>query len=107
MTTSGSIALWIQPRSRRNEVVGLRDDAVVIRLTAPPVEGAANEALRRFVAERLGVASSRVALVRGQSSRRKWIAVEGFSAVEVRCALLGVRDPDGESWSDDSQADSS
>ena len=90
MTASESIALWIQPRSRRNEVVGLRDDAVVIRLTAQPVEGAANEALQRFIAERLGVAASRVALVRGQSSRRKWIAVEGFSVDEVRCALLGL-----------------
>jgi uncharacterized protein (TIGR00251 family) len=90
MTVSEIIALRIQPRSRRNEVVGLRDDAVVIRLTAPPVEGAANEALRRFVAERLGVAPSRVTLVRGQSSRRKWIAVDGFSVDEVRCALLGL-----------------
>lgn len=93
MTASESIALWILPRSRRNEVVGLRDDAVVIRLTAPPVEGAANESLRRFVSERLGVAPSRVALVRGQSSRRKWIAVEGFSVDEVRCALLGLSGP--------------
>ncbi len=93
MTASESIALWIQPRSRRNEVVGVRNDAVVIRLTAPPVAGAANEALRRFVAERLGVAPSRVALVRGQSSRRKWIAVEGFSADEVRSTLLGVSAP--------------
>ncbi|MCP9841668.1 DUF167 domain-containing protein [Synechococcus sp. J7-Johnson] len=90
MKASASIALWIQPRSRRNEVVGMRDDAVVIRLTAPPVDGAANEALRSFVAERLGIAPSRVALVRGQSSRRKWIAVEGLSVDRVRCALLGV-----------------
>ncbi|MCP9801873.1 DUF167 domain-containing protein [Synechococcus sp. RedBA-s] len=93
MTTRESIALWIHPSSRRNEVVGLRDDAVVIRLTAPPVEGAANESFRRFVAERLCVAPSRVTLVRGQSSRRKWIAVEGFSVDEVRCALLELSAP--------------
>jgi uncharacterized protein (TIGR00251 family) len=93
MTTSESIAPWIQPNSRRNEVVELRDDAVVIRLTAPPVGGAANKALRQFVVERLGIAPSRVALVCGQSRRRKWIAVEGFSADQVRCALLGLSDP--------------
>jgi uncharacterized protein YggU (UPF0235/DUF167 family) len=61
---------------------------VAIRLAAPPVGGAANKALCRFVADRLEVAASHVRLVRGQASRRKWIAVEGFSAEEVRRALL-------------------
>lgn len=93
MTTSESIALRIQPRSLRTEVVGLRDDAVVIRLTARPVEGPPNEAMRRFASERLGVALSRVVLVRGQSSWGKWMAVEEFSDDVLRCALLGMSAP--------------
>jgi uncharacterized protein (TIGR00251 family) len=100
MVADDKLALWIQPRSHCDEVVGLREEAVVIRLTAPPVEGAANEALRRFVARRLGVATSRVSVVRGQRSRSKWIAVEGFNAEKLRIALLEGEGSgrDGRGW---------
>ena len=79
--------VWIQPRGRRDDVIGLRKDAVAIRLTAPPVDGAANKALCRFIADRMGVAASRVRIVRGQTSRSKEIAVEGFSPEAVRRVL--------------------
>lgn len=83
-----SVALWIQPRASRDAVVGERDGAIAIRLQAPPVEGAANEALVRFVAARLGVPPRDVQLVRGHTGRRKWVTVAGLAAAVVRQRLL-------------------
>ena len=54
MTTPARLLVWVQPRASRTEVAGMRGDAVKIRLAAPPVDGAANEELIRFVAEMLG-----------------------------------------------------
>jgi uncharacterized protein (TIGR00251 family) len=87
------VAIWLQPRGSRDQVVGLRQGATVgeaaiaIKLQAPPVEGAANAALLRFVAKRLGVPASAVQLLRGHTSRHKQIAVEGWTASAVREAL--------------------
>lgn len=83
-----TIGLWVQPRSSLTRLAGEREGLIVIRLAAPPVEGAANAALVRFLAERLGVALGRVQLVRGHGGRRKWIRVEGITAAEVRRRLL-------------------
>ena len=82
-----TIAVRLQPRAKRNEVVGLRGDAIVIRVTAPPVDGKANEALIRLVAKRAGVAPSRVEIVRGHSAREKVIRVEGVADEALRGAL--------------------
>ena len=78
----------LQPRARRTEVVGERAGAIVIRVTAPPVDGKANAALCAFVAERAGVPQSQVSVVRGQTSRDKLVRVEGAEAAAVRAALL-------------------
>jgi uncharacterized protein len=59
-----------------------------VRVTAPPVEGRANDALRRLVARRAGVAPSRVTLVRGEKSREKTLAVEGIDAATLRERML-------------------
>jgi uncharacterized protein (TIGR00251 family) len=85
------IAIRLQPRARRNEVVGERAGAVVIRLTAPPVDGKANAALCAFVARAAGVPPSRVSVVRGQTSRDKVVRVEGVPESFLRSALLGQR----------------
>jgi uncharacterized protein len=88
-TASGvRIRLRVQPRATRTEVVGVHGDALRVRLTAPPVDGAANEALVRFLAERLGVARSMVRLVAGETARTKVVSVEGLSAPEARARLL-------------------
>ncbi len=84
-----AVAIRLQPRSSRDQVLGERDGAIAIKLQAPPVDGEANAALLRFVARRLGVPPRDVTLVRGATSRSKWIAVQGRSAAEVRAALLG------------------
>jgi hypothetical protein len=79
----------LQPRGRRDEVVGEREGAIVIRVTAPPVDGKANEALCRFVAKAVGVAPSRVSVVRGHASRDKVVRVEGIDVAALHSALMG------------------
>ena len=85
------ISIRLQPRARRDEVVGERAGAVVIRVTAPPVDGKANAALCAFVARAAGVPPSRVSVVRGQTSRDKIVRVEDVSESFLRAALLGQR----------------
>ena len=75
------------PRARKTEVAGLRDQAILIRLAAPPIEGAANEALVKFVAEWLAVPRRAVHVVSGERSRRKRLSVDGVSAELVRARL--------------------
>jgi uncharacterized protein (TIGR00251 family) len=91
MTRPGDtdLAIRVQPRSSRDQVLGEREGVIAIKLKAPPVDGEANAALLRFVAQRLGLPPRSVSLVRGAQSRHKWIRVEGRSAAEVRAALLG------------------
>ena len=69
-------------------MVGERAGAIVIRVTAPPVDGKANAALCAFVARAAGVPPSRVRVVRGATSRDKVVRVEGADADAVRAALL-------------------
>jgi uncharacterized protein len=81
------LSVRLQPRARRDEVVGERGDAVVIRVTAPPVDGKANDALCRLVAKAAGVPPSRVSVVRGRSARDKVVRVEGVEIDALRAAL--------------------
>lgn len=81
--TGVRLRLRVQPRASREEVVGVSGDAIRVRLTAPPVEGAANEALVRFLALRLEVPRSAVELVSGLTGRTKLVAVAGLSAEET------------------------
>ena len=74
------LVLHIQPGARHSEVAGLHGDALKIRLAAPPIEGRANEALLRFIADSFGVPLRNVELKQGAQSRRKMVRV---SASEV------------------------
>lgn len=82
------LQLHIQPRASKTEIVGVHGDALKIRLAAPPVDGAANEALIRFLAETLAVPRAAVTLDGGASSRRKTVEVRGQTPDEVRSRLL-------------------
>lgn len=73
----------LQPRASRNEIVGELGGALRVRLHAPPVDGAANEALVAFLAERLGVPRRGVRIVTGATSRTKIIEVDGVTSSEV------------------------
>ena len=65
----------VQPKSARNEIVGLHEDALKVKLPAPPVDGAANKACVAFLAKTLGVSKSSVEIVSGHKDRNKVVAV--------------------------------
>ncbi len=73
----------VQTRAKRTEVVGWHDDAIKIRLQAPPVDGAANDELVRFLAKQTGVPRSAITIVSGRTSRKKRISLEGVTESEV------------------------
>jgi len=77
----------IQPRGSRKEIVGLRGDALKIRLTAPPVGGAANKMCIEFLAKSLKVRKSDVEIIRGQRSRTKQVLVRSASRKKVESLL--------------------
>jgi uncharacterized protein (TIGR00251 family) len=78
------VSVHVQPRAARSEIVGLHGAALKVRLQAPPVDGAANEALVTLLAERLGVAGRAVRVVAGASSRAKTVEVDGTTEAAVR-----------------------
>lgn len=82
-----TLRVRVQPRSSREAILGWRDDALRLAVTAPPVEGEANEAVRRLLARALGVAPSAVSLVHGQRGRDKVVRVEGMTGEELRSRL--------------------
>jgi uncharacterized protein (TIGR00251 family) len=77
----------VQPRAKRNAIVGELGDALKIALTAPPVDGRANQACVEFFADLLGLPRSSITIASGQSSRNKVIRVTGISADELRRRL--------------------
>jgi uncharacterized protein len=84
---TADLLVRLQPRAKRDEIVGERGGAVVIRVAAPPVDGKANAALCAFVAARAGVPKSAVNVVRGRTSRDKIVRVEGVESAALRGAL--------------------
>jgi uncharacterized protein (TIGR00251 family) len=85
-----TLAVRVHPGARKNCVTGVHADAVKIALTAPPVDGKANEALIAFLADTLHLTRARVALVAGVTSRAKIVRITGKSAVDVTAALFPV-----------------
>ncbi|OEU51082.1 MAG: YggU family protein [Desulfobacterales bacterium C00003060] len=77
----------IQPRASRNEIVGLKGDALKIRLTAPPVEGAANKMCIELLAKTFKVRKSDVEIVRGKSSKSKQILVRSATRKQIESLL--------------------
>ena len=74
----------VSPNAPRTEVTGWHDGALRLRLAAPPVDGAANEALRKWLAQQLGIPQAQVELLRGQTSRRKQWALSTDEASVCR-----------------------
>ena len=80
MDDSQRVEVRLQPRASRDEIVGWRSGRLLVRVTAPPVDERANEALRRVVAKHAGVPRSAVRIVRGSHSRDKLLEISGLSA---------------------------
>jgi uncharacterized protein (TIGR00251 family) len=83
-----TLRVRVQPRASKNALSGEREGALVVRLTAPPVEGAANEALARFLGKTLGVPPSAVRVVTGTTGRNKVVSVAGLDAATARERLV-------------------
>ena len=83
-----SFSVRVQPRASRDEITGEYQDALKIRLTAPPVNDRANEALRKLLASRLNVPMTAVRIAAGEHGRNKHVEVLGITAAMVK-ALLG------------------
>jgi len=81
------IRVRVVPRAKRNELAGERAGALLVRVTAPPVDGKANAAVCRLIARAAGVPQSRVSVVRGASARDKVVRVEGVEARALRAAV--------------------
>ena len=81
------VAVLVQPRASRSRVVGEHDGMLKIQLAAPPVDGAANEALVQLLSELLGVPKRSVRLVAGETSRRKRVRVDGVAPAEATVSL--------------------
>jgi uncharacterized protein (TIGR00251 family) len=85
---SVSFVVRVQPRASRDEIVGAYQDALKIRLTAPPVDDRANEALRTLLASRLKVPLSAVRIASGGRSRTKRVEIRGVTATMVRELII-------------------
>ena len=83
-----TFAVRVAPRSSRNQLVGIEGGALKIKLTAPPVEGAANAALLEFVAAWLGVRRSAVSIVGGDKTRNKLVRVNGVTRKDLEAGVL-------------------
>jgi uncharacterized protein len=86
-STSTTFAVKVHPRAKKNAITGQVGDAVKLALTAPPVDGKANDACIVFFAKLLKVPRSSVTIAAGQTSRNKVIRVAGLSAEDVRQRL--------------------
>lgn len=83
-----TLTVRVHPGARKNGVTGIHADAVKIALTAPPVDGKANESLIAFLADLLRLPRSRIAIVAGLTSRTKTLRITGKNAAEVAAALF-------------------
>ncbi len=82
-----ALSIFVQPRASRNQVIGLQGEELKVRLTSPPVEGAANKLCSQFFGKLFGIAKGRVELISGDKSRHKRLLLHGVSEVEARQVL--------------------
>ena len=91
MTPAPDVILIVRviPRAARSAIAGTRDDALLVRLCAPPVDGAANDELIRLLAEQLEIPKRNIEIVTGHHSRTKRVRISGVTSAEVEklCAL--------------------
>ena len=83
-----SLNIRVIPRAPRTRIDGVRGSAILVRLAAPPVEGAANDALIAFLAETLDLPRRSVAIVSGEKSRDKRVEIEGMDRAAALARLL-------------------
>ena len=82
--TSARISIKVKPRASRNKVEGWEEDALVVRLTSPPVDGAANSSLIKLLAKKTGIAKSLIRIVSGEKGRLKVLEFDGIDLEDLR-----------------------
>jgi uncharacterized protein len=92
---SATFPVRVVPRSAREGVAGYEGGVLRVRLTAPPVEGKANDALARFLAKALGVPRGTISLVAGEKGRNKIVRIAGMTTDAVLAALIPGGAPSG------------
>jgi uncharacterized protein len=81
------LKIHVTPRGSKNSIIGWREDVLCVKLTAPPVEGAANALLIKYVAEALGVKKQDVELTSGEKSREKTLRITGLTIQDIHDRL--------------------
>lgn len=81
------IQVKVQPRSSKNEIIGVTGDFLRVKLTAPPVEGEANKALVKYLGQLFGCAGGRIKILRGATGRCKLVEITGLTEEAVRQQL--------------------
>jgi len=81
------LKLHVTPRSSKNEIAGWRGDTLCVKITAPPVEGTANAAVVKFIAEALKIRKTSIELASGAKSRKKTLRIAGISQQELASRL--------------------
>lgn len=87
-SVNGTIRVRTQPASSKDQVVGLHDGAIKIKITAPAVDGKANQHLIKSLTKKLGVAKQDISITKGQTSRLKTITINGLNEAQIHGALL-------------------
>jgi uncharacterized protein (TIGR00251 family) len=83
------LKVYLQPKSSKNEVVGPYRDGIKVKVTAPPIEGKANEFLIRFLAKEFGISPSSIEMIKGQHTREKILKISGDVDQELLKKILG------------------
>lgn len=87
MPSSCTLAIKAIPNAPRTEIVGWLGDALKVKVHAPPIEGRANDALCKYLADHLGLPRRAVTVLRGDTSRQKLVRIEGLALVELKARL--------------------
>jgi len=82
-----TISVRVQPRARSNALAALRDGVLIVRVTAPPLDGRANDAVCRLLAEVLDLRASSLTIIRGERARNKVVAVDGIDQTAADAAV--------------------
>jgi len=92
-TTSVVLDVRVIPRASKSQIAGTREDALLVRVCAPPVDGAANDELIRLLADTLDVPNRNVTVIAGESSRTKRVRITGRTAEDIHQRLSAYRSP--------------
>jgi uncharacterized protein (TIGR00251 family) len=85
--SSVTLKVRLQPRASRDGIDGLHGDALKVKVTAPPLEGKANKAVKKLLAGKLGLSPSQIEVIAGERSREKLLRISGISRAEMEKAL--------------------